>query len=134
MIIGKSSELYKRLYEENILLNEPSFDYEFSDEYAHITISGQSRNPRKIYEELTKQVKLYIENGLDNEHFTRIKKKIYGDYAIEYNSVADIARMFLADKMKGINSFDYIEEFNTVTKEYTESILKEVFIEKNEIL
>ena len=42
--------------------------------------------------------------------------------------------MFLADKMKGINSFDYIEEFNTVTKEYTESILKEVFIEKNEIL
>lgn len=134
MIIGKSSELYKRLYEENILLNESSFDYEFSDEYAHITISGQSRNPRKIYEELTKQVKLYIENGLDNEHFTRIKKKIYGDYAIEYNSVADIARMFLADKMKGINSFDYIEEFNTVTKEYTESILKEVFIEKNEIL
>ena len=79
-------------------------------------------------------IKLYIENGLDNEHFTRIKKKIYGDYAIEYNSVADIARMFLADKMKGINSFDYIEEFNTVTKEYTESILKEVFIEKNEIL
>ena len=42
--------------------------------------------------------------------------------------------MFLADKMKGINSFDYIEKFNTVTKEYTESILKEVFIEKNEIL
>ena len=134
MIIGKSSELYKKLYEENILLNEPNFDYEFSNEYAHITISGQSRNPRKVYEELTKQVKLYIENGLDNEHFTRIKKKIYGDYAIEYNSVADIARMFLADKMKGINSFDYIEEFNTVTKEYTESILKEVFIEKNEIL
>ena len=134
MIIGKSSELYKKLYEENILLNEPNFDYEFSNEYAHITISGQSRNPRKVYEELTKQVKLYIENGLDNEHFNRIKKKIYGDYAIEYNSVADIARMFLADKMKGINSFDYIEEFNTVTKEYTESILKEVFIGKNEIL
>ena len=37
---------------QNELMNEPSFDYEFSDEYAHITISGQSRNPRKIYEEL----------------------------------------------------------------------------------
>ena len=71
---------------------------------------------------------------MDEEHFKRIKKKIYGDYAIEYNSVADIARMFLADKMKVINSFDYIEEFNTVTKEYTEGILKEVFNEKNEIL
>lgn len=134
MIIGKSSELYKKLYEENILLSEPNFDYEFSNEYAHVTISGQSKNPRKVYEELTKKIKDYIQNGIDNEHFTRIKKKVYSDYAIEYNSVADIARMFLADKMKGINSFDYIEEFNTVTKEYTESILKEVFDEKNEIL
>lgn len=134
MLIGKSSELYKKLYEENILLSEPNFDYEFNNEYAHVTIYGQSKNPRKIYEKITKQVEKYIKNGLDEEHFKRIKKKIYGDYAIEYNSVADIARMFLADKMKGINSFDYIEEFNTVTKEYTEGILKEVFNEKNEIL
>lgn len=134
MIIGKSSELYKKLYEENVLLSEPNFDYEFSNEYAHVTISGQSKNPRKVYEEVTKQVRDYTENGLNEEHFNRIKKKVYGDYAIEYNSVADIARMFLADKMKGINSFDYIEEFNTVTKEYTESILKEVFDDKNEIL
>ena len=134
MLIGKSSELYKKLYEENILLSEPNFDYEFNNEYAHVTIYGQSKNPRKIYEEITKQVEKYIKNGLNEEHFKRIKKKIYGDYAIEYNSVADIARMFLADKMKGINSFDYIEEFNTVTKEYTESILKEVFNEKNKIL
>ena len=134
MLIGKSSELYKKLYEENILLSEPNFDYEFNNEYAHVTIYGQSKNPRRIYEEITKQVEKYIKNGLDEEHFKRIKKKIYGDYAIEYNSVADIARMFLADKMKVINSFDYIEEFNTVTKEYTEGILKEVFNEKNEIL
>mgnify|MGYP006069205009 FL=1 len=134
MLIGKSSELYKKLYEENILLSEPNFDYEFNNEYAHVTIYGQSKNPRRIYEEITKQVEKYIKNGLDEEHFKRIKKKIYGDYAIEYNSVADIARMFLADKMKGINSFDYIQEFNTVTKEYTEGILKEVFNEKNEIL
>ena len=134
MLIGKSSELYKKLYEENILLSEPNFDYEFNNEYAHVTIYGQSKNPRRIYEEITKQVEKYIKNGLDEEHFKRIKKKIYGDYAIEYNSVADIARMFLADKMKGINSFDYIEEFNTVTKEYTESILKEVFDDENEIL
>ena len=134
MIIGKSSELYKKLYEENVLLSEPNFDYEFSNEYAHVTISGQSKNPRKVYEEVTKQVRDYTENGLNQEHFNRIKKKLCGDYGIEYNSVADIARMFLADKMKGINSFDYIEEFNTVTKEYTESILKEVFDDKNEIL
>ena len=134
MAIGKSSKLYKELYEEGIILGEPDFDYEFSNQYAHVIISGQSKNPKKIYESLTNQIKEFIEKGLEEEHFNRIKRKIYGDYAIEYNSVADIAKMFLADKMKGINSFDYMEEFNTVTKEYTEEILKEVFNEEREIL
>ena len=104
-----------------------------SVEYGIIIINKSSAN-RKIYEELTKQVKLYIENGLDNEHFTRIKKKIYGDYAIEYNSVADIARMFLSDYFKGINSFDYIEQIGSVNKDYTEQILNEVFAENKMVL
>lgn len=42
--------------------------------------------------------------------------------------------MFLADKMKQINSFDYIEEYNSVTKEYTEEILKNVFKSDNMIM
>src|SRR5699024_8031678 len=47
MIIGKSSDGYKELYEKGMLLAEPDMDYEFSDEYAHIVISGQSNNPDK---------------------------------------------------------------------------------------
>lgn len=53
---------------------------------------------------------------------------------VEYNSVSDIARMFLADSMKGINSFDYIEEYNTVTKEYAEDVLKNVFKSDNLVM
>lgn len=134
LIIGKSSELYKELYENGDLLAEPSLDYEFSDEYAHIIISGQSKAPEKIQEKIKEVVRKYKEKGLDSEHFNRIKKKIYGDYVVEYNSVSDIARMFLADKMKKINSFDYIEEYNTVTKEYTEEVLKNVFKEDKMVL
>lgn len=134
MIIGKSSDLYKQLYESGDLLAEPDLDYEFSDEYAHILISGQSKNPQKIKEKIEETVEKYKKEGLDEQHFNRIKKKIYGDYVVEYNSVGDIARMFLNDKMKQINSFDYIEEYNSVTKEYTEQILKNVFKTENMIL
>lgn len=134
MIMGKSSKPYQELYESGDLLAQPDLDYEFSDEYAHILISGQSKNPQKIQEKIKETVKKYVENGLDEDHFNRIKKKIYGDYVVEYNSVGDIARMFLSDKIKQINSFDYIEEYNEVTKEYTEQILKNVFKEENMIL
>ena len=42
--------------------------------------------------------------------------------------------MFLNDTIKQINSFDYIEEYSEVTKEYTEEVLKNVFKEENMIL
>ena len=134
MIIGKSSDTYKELYEAGDLLAQPDLDYEFSDEYSHILISGQSKNPQKIKENVEKCIENFKKNGLNDEHFNRIRKKVYGNYVVEYNSVGDIARMFLSDKMKGINSFDYIEEYNTVTKEYVEEILKNVFKTENMIM
>ncbi len=134
MIIGKSSKLYKELYENGDLLAEPDLSYEFSDEYAHIIISGQTDDPQKIKDKIKETVERYKRDGLNEEHFARIKKKIYGDYVVEYNSVGDIARMFLADKMKQINSFDYIEEYDSVTKQYTEQVLKNVFKEENMIM
>ena len=134
MIIGKSSDTYKELYEAGDLLAQPDLDYEFSDEYSHILISGQSKNPQKIKENVEKCIENFKKNGLNDEHFNRIRKKVYGDYVVDYNSVGDIARMFLSDKMKGINSFDYIEEYNTVTKEYVEEILKNVFKTENMIM
>ena len=134
MIIGKSSDTYKELYEAGDLLAQPDLDYEFSDEYSHILISGQSKNPQKIKENVEKCIENFKKNGLNDEHFNRIRKKVYGDYVVEYNSVGNIARMFLADKMKGINSFDYIEEYNTVTKEYTEEVLKNVFKTENKVM
>ena len=134
MIIGKSSDGYKELYEKGLLLAEPDMDYEFSDEYAHIVISGQSQEPEKVKEKVEESINFFLENGLDDEHFNRIRKKVYGDYVVEYNSVGDIARMFLSDKMKGINSFDYIEKYNEETKEYTETVLKNVFKKDNMVM
>ena len=134
MIIGKSSDLYQELYQEGIVLSQPDIDYEFSSQYAHILISGTSKDPKALEKKLVATVQNMQKNGINEEHFERIKRKIYGDYVVEYNSVAEIARMFLADSFKGINSFDYIEEYDTVTKQYAESILKDIFKEENRIM
>ena len=42
--------------------------------------------------------------------------------------------MFMSDYFKGINSFEYIENFNQVTKEYAQQILQETFDEDKMIL
>ena len=134
MLIGKSSDLYKELYENGILLAQPELDYEWSHEYAHVLISGFSQKPELVKQKIDEEIGKMQKDGLNEENFNRIKRKIYGDYVIEYNSVANIGRMFLADSMKGINSFDYIEDFETVTKEYAQNILNEIFKKENEAI
>lgn len=134
MLIGKSSKLYQKLYNEGLLISQPDLDYEFSKEYAHITISGQSNNPKKVKEEFEKELQNIKENGIDEQIFNRIKKKIYGGYVTEFNDVSNIARMFMSDYFKGINSFEYIENFNQVTKEYAQQILQETFDKDKMIL
>ena len=109
LIIGRSSDLYKELYNDGIIYAGPSLEYEFSNIYAHVLISGQSNEPEKVYQKVKETVKQFKEKGINHEDFERMKKMIYGGYVKEYNDVVDIARMFLADYFKGMNSFYYLE-------------------------
>lgn len=134
IIVGKSSKLYKELYETGMVMAPLDLDYEFSKQYAHIAISGQSNEPEKVMEELKKEIEKLKKEGLEKQQFERIKKKIYGDYITEYNDISGVARMLMADYFKGINSFEYIENHKQVTKEYAEKILKEIFDENKMVI
>lgn len=134
MLIGKSSKLYKKLYEEELIMQEPLLEYDFAKSYAHIAITGQSKNPKKILEEFKKEVEKYIKDGINRNDFKRIKNMIYGNYVKEFNNVSDICRMFVSDFFKGINSFEYIEESSNINLEYVEDVLNRVFKEENTII
>ncbi len=134
MILGRSSRLYKDLYNKGLIFAQPSLEYEFTDGYAHILITGQATDPNQLFEEFKKEIQNLKQNGLDQKEFDRIKKFIYGGYVKEYNDVAETSRMFLADFFKGINSFDYIDEISSINAEYGMQILKQTFIDKNIVL
>ena len=134
IIFGKSSELYKQLYDEGLIMTQLDLDYEFSKEYAHIVISGQSSNPEKVLEKLNNKLEEIKQLGLKEEDFQRIRKKVYGSYVSEYNDVSDVARMIMSDYFKGINSFEYIENYNQVSIEYTNKIFSEIFDKEKQII
>lgn len=134
MLIGKSSNLYNELYKEGYLLSQPDLEYEFGNEYSHVLIGGQSKNPQKVYKKIAEKIQEMRNNNINVQEFERIKKKIYGDYAVEYNNVADIGRMFTSDYIKGINSFEYMDKFEEIDAEYAKQVLKEIFTEDKMIM
>jgi len=134
MLIGKSSKTYKELYEEGLLMSEPYVEYEFANNYAHITITGQSKEPKRVLAKLKNAIETMKKEGIDEKHFTRIKNMLYGGYIKEYDDVAEISRMFVSDYFKGINSFEYLEEFSNVKAEYAKQILEEIFVEDKTVI
>ena len=134
ILFGQSSDLYKKLYNDGVIYSSPMLEYEFAKGYAHVIITGQSKNPEIVYNEFINEVKVLKEKGIKESDFTRIKKMIYGSYIKEYDGPQDIARMFLADYFKGINSFEYLEQADSVNLDYAKQVLDEVFNEGKMVL
>lgn len=134
IIIGKSSEFFEELYEEGKILAEPSMLYEFSKTYAHILIQAQTNFVEEFKNKLDEKIKKLQKDGIKKEDFERAKKKAYGEFVKEYNDVSTIASNIVSDYFRNINSFEYFEEFGTISKDYVEEILKEVFVDDMKVI
>lgn len=130
-LLGKTSKLYQELYDEGLLMSTLDADFEFSDEYSHVVIGGESKDPRKVYERVEQVLK---NEKVSKEDFERSKKMIYGEYVSEYNDVENIGRLFLSDSLKGINSLEYIDKFDEVTLEYVNEILEKLFKQNESVI
>lgn len=134
LLIGKSSRLYKQLYDEGIISGGISGDYEFSENYAHILISGKSNKPEEVYDKIKKEINIQKQEGISQNEFSRIKKKFYGEYVKDYNDIENIANMFLSNYFLGINSFDYLEQIDAIDVEYLTQVLNDVFKEEKMVI
>ena len=134
ILIGKSSEFFEELYEKGKILSEPSMIYEFSKTYAHVLIQAQTNFVEEFTNKLDEKIKKVQKFGINSEDFERAKRKAYGEFVKEYNDVSTIATNLVSDYFKKINSFEYFEEFETITKEYVEEVVREIFVDDMKVI
>ncbi len=130
-LLGKCSKAYQELYTKGLLMTELGLEDEYSTEYSHVLISGESEDP----EEVCNIIKNILENEeVSQNDFERSKKRIYGEFVEEFNDIEEIGRIFLQDSVKGINTIEYIDKYEKIDLEYVNKIKKELFKEKIQIL
>jgi len=134
IVIGKSSDLYKKLYEKEILTNDVDFNYEFGANYSHVLISGQSNFINDVIEEIEKKLEEIKQNGINEEEFERTKRKLYGSYVQDYNDIPSISCNFVICYFKDIMPFDFFDEFESLNKEYVEKVLEDIFNEERKVV
>jgi predicted Zn-dependent peptidase len=127
MIMGRSSELYTRLYNEGLINRTFEFDYTSEENYAFSLFGGESPNPEKVREIICDKISGIYEDGLDRNSFERIRKALYGRFIRQFNSVERISHTFISVYFKNINMFDYLDAYDKIIFEYVEGLYREHF-------
>jgi predicted Zn-dependent peptidase len=117
IMLGRSSELYERLYEQGLIDDRFSFGYEGQKDYGFCTIGGETADPEKLHKELTESISNTIKKGINAKDLERVKKKFMGEFIQGFNSLEFIATSFVSYHHKNINIFDYMKILQGITME-----------------
>ncbi len=117
MLFGKSSELYKKLYDSGLINSAFSTDYTMQPDYGFTSIDGESRDPKKVFEVIMDELEKIRKKGLSQEDFNRTKKVMWGSYIRSHNDIENYAGLYMQLLFMGIDYFDYYDVYKTVTFE-----------------
>ena len=134
ILFGKSSEFFIRLYEEGLIDGSFSADAEIEKKYGFSSISGESKDPKAVYQRVMERIEKVKEEGLDDDEISRIKKVLIGSNLRGYNDVERIGNNFIRDFMAGINPFEFEEIAENITKEQLAKRLREHFVSECAVL
>lgn len=122
-LVGTSSPLYHRLYEEG-LFTSLNYGCDQFEGGCYLHIGGESKDPQKIQEAVMAEVERISREGIDPALWERIQKGMYGGFVRGLNSLEGIcieqAEMFF----QGCDLMEFPQVFDGVTREAAETALK----------
>ena len=127
MLFSKSSELYKKLYDMNLINSTFSFDYTMQPDYGFTSVEGESKDPAHLYETILDEIDALKEKQLNEDDFERAKKVLWGQYIRSYNDIEDFSCTFIQMLFMDIDYFDYYDVYKTVTFENVKRRFEEHF-------
>ncbi len=124
LLFGKSSRFYNDLYDQGLIGDKFSVEYNLSRSYGYLLLLGESRRPETVY----KRVKETVKNAasfLTKEDFERSRRAVYARSIKDWNSTSEIAENFMDFAFSGTDMLSYPEAIEQVTSEdLKERILK----------
>ncbi len=127
MLFAESCDFYLKMLDEGIIT--PSFDcgYSSSANAAYIMIFDETPDPMLLKSKIVEHIENSKKNGLDISSFEREKRAAYAAYVADFDSTEDIAFAMLSYADEGLDLFAYPDILNSVTFEYVNELLDEMF-------
>ncbi len=117
ILLGQSSDLYQRLYEQGLINDTFGTDYSGEAQYGFSVMGGDTPQPEKLVQLVTEGLELAKEKGISQEDFELNRKKKIGSFLRSLNSIEFIANSFTKYKFNGSDLFHIVPTLEKMTLE-----------------
>ena len=110
-----SSEMYQKMLMEGIINSTFAYEVFSGDGFFSLIISGESEDSDSIRENVIREVKRFISEGIPEKDFRRFQKGMYAGLVRELNNVEMVATVMSGAHMDGLSPFDTIDRLAELT-------------------
>ena len=125
ILLGDSSPLYLRLYDQGLINTSFGGAYEMMPGVAYLYAGGDSKDARAVTAEIQKEAIRLVEEGIDEDFYQRVRRSSFGSNLRGLNSFENIAVSLSEGYFHGYDPFRFPQVFDTITKDDITAFLRE---------
>ena len=125
ILIGESSPLYQKLYDENVIDADFSVGYERMKGMALLALTGDSTDVDRILREVLQEAGRVNKTGVDHALLARLKKSALGRRLRDLDGFEGTCYRMCAYYFDGAEYLDYPDAFSSVTAQDVEQFIRE---------
>ncbi|MCL2837966.1 MAG: insulinase family protein [Oscillospiraceae bacterium] len=134
VFIGKSSELYTKLYEQGLIDDSFGHEVSFEPHYGFSTVGGESRDPKAVRDAIVAAIDEIKQSGFDTADIARVKKMFKGGFLRRFNSIEGIGNSFMRSIFNDIDAFSTLPTYDEITDDEINATFAEHFNPENMVL
>ena len=126
VLVGESSALYQRLYEQNLIDADFSCGFEQVRGLGLLELSGDSEHADTVIEAALQEAGRIAREGVDEAQLERLRRSMIGRRTRELDSFESTCYRMSAYFFEGAEYFDAVQQLRTITKQEIEDFLRAV--------
>ncbi|MFE4709644.1 EF-P 5-aminopentanol modification-associated protein YfmH [Paenibacillus sp. NPDC056722] len=115
LLLGSSTALYQKLYDEELISDSFGHEFNSSPQYAFSAIGGDTKDPDLLLKRIKEEIEPLLQSGFAEKDFERARKKKIGGYLRMLNSPENIAHEFTRYQFRGGDLFEVLPLYESIT-------------------
>ncbi len=127
LLMGESSPLYAKLYEQGLINGSFGSSYDLLPGAAYVYFGGDSPDPGAVTEAVLSEAQRLVTEGVDTGYYQRIRNANFGGDLKGLNSFENIAVSMVEGHFHGYDAYRFPEAYDSISQEDILAFIRENF-------